>query len=60
MTNTVSESTILPISEIALLADVNIRELDTDYVSELIKRYSPLIYMMSFYSLKKSRMPERC
>ena len=37
MTNTVSESTILPISEIALLADVNIRELDTDYVSELMQ-----------------------
>ncbi len=36
MTNTVSESTILPISEIAILFDVNIRELDTDYVSELM------------------------
>ena len=37
MTNTVSESTILPISEIAILFEVNIRELDTDYVSELMQ-----------------------
>ena len=37
MTNAVSESTILPISEITILFDVNIRELDTDYVSELIQ-----------------------
>ena len=37
MTNTVSESTLLPILEIAILFDVNIRELDTDYVSELMQ-----------------------
>ena len=37
MTNTVSESTILPISGITITPDVNIRELDTDYVSELMQ-----------------------
>ena len=37
MTNTVSEITILPISEITIRSDVNIRELDTDYVSELMQ-----------------------
>ena len=37
MTNTVSDSTAFPISEIAILSDVNIRELDADYVSELMQ-----------------------
>ena len=40
MTHTVSESTILPISEITLRLDVNIRELDTDYVGELMEAQS--------------------
>ena len=37
MTNTVSDGTTFPISEVAILSDVNIRELDADYVSELMQ-----------------------
>ena len=37
MTNTFSKKTILPISEIVIQSGVNIRELDTDYVNDLME-----------------------
>ena len=56
MTNTVSENTILPISGITILSDVNIRELDTDYVNDLME--AQLEYGESHWQTHWKEMPK--